>query len=112
MSARAAIIRDLSAKCSDDVQAAVRRVWQFAESTEEMMELGLMAAASALAYASAATQSHLKADDCTPAEVTDALWAMLRPMALKILGGGDGEFRQLLARVEAAQADKPHNQEP
>lgn len=96
------IVSDLADKASDDTTEAIRRAFQFAETPFDMMEMATMASASALAYSAAAMNAHLGAGH-SPEEVTDALWQILRPMVLKNLGGGDGEFRALLDRCQGHQ---------
>lgn len=96
------ITDDLAHKASDDTAAAIRRVWQFAETHFDQMHMATMAAASALAYSAAAMNAHL-GEGHSPDEVSDAMWEILRPMVLRALGSGT-QFEALLARTKGGAA--------
>lgn len=98
------ITSDLANKVGDDTSGAIRRGWQFADSAFDKLQIASTSTACAMAYSAAAMNAHLGATH-SPEEVADALWQFLRPMVLKNLGGGDAEFRALLARCGGLSHD-------
>jgi hypothetical protein len=95
------IITDLSRKCSQDVAQRINMTTQLCDDPADMMMIAISACATSLGAASGFVSSLVRqatGEDASPDALVDGLWEMLRPMALKAVGGSDADFRSMLEK--------------
>jgi hypothetical protein len=90
------ILIDLTRKCSADVGDRILQSALLVEQARDQMMIAVAGAGPAFALAagfSTSVMPHL-----SPELRVDAMWGLVRPIALKAVGGDEGDFRRLLER--------------
>lgn len=90
------IVRDIGRKCGEDASGAIRRNMALMGNSEEMAQVAVFGAGSALGTAAGAMAAHLERQTGKPvdgAEVADHLWALLRTTVLAGLQRIEGARR-------------------
>lgn len=102
------LITDLGRKVADDVSACLDRTSSLMPDASAHFAIALSAAAVAIGRATGFSQvmGRELGMTCTPEELVDGIWDLLRPMALKSAGGSDADFRALLAKVGAVSSPR------
>ena len=93
------IMRDLARKIAEDVNDRLKQCEQFLPAPVDRMMLALSATGVAIGRASAHSQVKLDSagDVLTPDQHVDLMWAIIRPIALSVMGGSDADFQKLLS---------------
>lgn len=99
------ILVDLSRKCGDDVADRIRMTTMLVDRPSEAMMIAMSAAGAAIGWAAGFSQKAIagQGEQPTPDQHIDMMWNLLRPIALKAMGGSDADFRALLAKVGGAR---------
>lgn len=98
------IIRDLSDKCASDVSDAVMMTAALLSAPEDRLMIALAACGISMGHAAGFADMKLiigGRPPMTAEQKVDLIWSILRPIALKALGGGGEPFEQLLDRCRA-----------
>lgn len=81
------VIRDIAAKCSDDVAEAISRNMKLVDGGEAMTQVAVMAAGRAIGVASGAFLAFASChgEEVTGDEVVDALFERMRPIVMRAI---------------------------
>lgn len=88
-------MRDLCRKAGDDAAASIGRLAFLLRDPTDMMMIAISAAGSAIG--AAAGYSERASAGLSPDERCELMWAILRPIALAVLGGDSADFQKLLS---------------